>query len=246
MTAFYFTDALSVGSEFFDALAYKEYDKAQAMLKSNPLLATVSDPQYGSVLHRIVDNKVSKYRQKQIGLIHDILRFGAHVNPVDQHGNTPLHLASDLKIMKMLIKAGADPNARNNEGETPIFNLTSRWNIDAHIPEKVKLFKKAGAKLNVANAQGLTPLANAILHDGYLLSTALLENGASATKRDYIKLVLQAASQGHIQKPVKYVKLLQHYGGNPSEEIWKYLKSIKANIEPEIFQKLKNRVKSTN
>jgi ankyrin repeat protein len=51
------------------------------------------------------------------------------INTPDQHGNTPLHYAfcffkEDIKtysrISTILLANGADPNSRNNKGETPI------------------------------------------------------------------------------------------------------------------------------
>lgn len=46
---------------------------------------------------------------------------GAQVNARDNEGNTPLHETFLTDVEEELLKLGADVNARNKDGETPIF-----------------------------------------------------------------------------------------------------------------------------
>ena len=50
-----------------------------------------------------------------------LAQAGANVNARDDSGNTPLHKTYLMDVEKELIKLGADVNARNKDGETPIF-----------------------------------------------------------------------------------------------------------------------------
>jgi len=68
-------------------------------------------------------------------------------------------LASDpiyLDLIKNLIEAGADVNAKNDHGETPLLRAAL---YDS--PEVIKIFIKAGADVNVKNKYGYTPLMHA-------------------------------------------------------------------------------------
>lgn len=54
-----------------------------------------------------------------------MLDIGANVNVLDATDKTPLHVAasearSDAEILKLLLDAGADINARTTGGETPV------------------------------------------------------------------------------------------------------------------------------
>jgi hypothetical protein len=74
--------------------------------------------------------------------IETLLAHGADVNAKDEQGNTPLHNATawgNLKAVRALIQAGADPMSKNKAGWTPQFysitvqaevyyrNLVAEW-----------------------------------------------------------------------------------------------------------------------
>jgi ankyrin repeat protein len=75
---------------------------------------------------------------------------GANVNARDNEGNTPLHETFLTDVEEELLKLGADVNARNKEGETPIFTTVD----DDAIP----LFIEHGADLTIRNNKGETVL----------------------------------------------------------------------------------------
>ncbi len=75
---------------------------------------------------------------------------GADVNARDHDGNTPLHETFLTDVEEELLKLGANVNARNNDGETPIFTTVD----DAAIP----LFIERGADLAIRNNKGQTVL----------------------------------------------------------------------------------------
>jgi ankyrin repeat protein len=77
-----------------------------------------------------------------------LAQAGANVNARDNEGNTPLHGTSSTDVQEELLKLGANVNARNNDGETPMFTVDAA----AAIP----LFIKHGADLAVRNNKGET------------------------------------------------------------------------------------------
>lgn len=77
-----------------------------------------------------------------------LAQAGANVNARDNDGNTPLHETFLTEVEEELLKLGADVNARNKEGETPIFTTVD----DSAIP----LFIDHGADLTIRNNKGET------------------------------------------------------------------------------------------
>jgi ankyrin repeat protein len=73
---------------------------------------------------------------------------GANVNARDNAGNTPLHETFLTDVEEELLKLGASVNARNEDGETPIFTTAD----DDAIP----LFIAHGADLTIRNNKGET------------------------------------------------------------------------------------------
>merc|ERR1719181_1433565 len=65
---------------------------------------------------------------------------GVSVNQVDNGGDTPLHLASyngHLPVLRLLLKAGSDPELANKGGYTPSQLAEARrmWHITAYLDE---------------------------------------------------------------------------------------------------------------
>lgn len=95
------------------------------------------------------------------------LQHGGSVHARDKEGNTPLHCAAGATT-RVLLAAGADPNARNNEGSPVItsacLNIVRRgdrtpwqgnlWQAD----NTVMLLLEAGGDPNAADAEGNTAL----------------------------------------------------------------------------------------
>ncbi len=91
---------------------------------------------------------------------------GANVNARDDEGNTPLHETFLTDVEEELLKLGADVNARNKDGETPIFTTVD----DNAIP----LFIEHGADLTIRNNKGET-VVEAAKDKGPLRQKALRE-----------------------------------------------------------------------
>ena len=77
-----------------------------------------------------------------------LVEAGADVNARDNDGNTPLHETFLADVEEQLLKLGADVNARNTDGETPIFTTVDN--------DAIPLFIEHGADLTIRNKRGET------------------------------------------------------------------------------------------
>jgi ankyrin repeat protein len=77
-----------------------------------------------------------------------LAQAGANVNARDNEGNTPLHETFLTDVEEELLKLGADVNARNKDGETPIFTTVDN--------DAIPLFIEYGADLTIRNNKGET------------------------------------------------------------------------------------------
>jgi len=96
-------------------------------------------------------------------------------------GSTPLHNAADnskTHNIILFIDLGADVNARDAEGNTPLINAAGSY-------ECIDILLKAGAQINLQNNEGKTALIRAAQYGGDpRVITLLLQNGANARLQD--------------------------------------------------------------
>jgi hypothetical protein len=138
---------------------------------------------------------------------------GVDVNEVDRgyYSRTALHVAverNNLKMVKMLLNAGADLKIRDQYQNTPLMNIN--WSTT---PEIIQIFSQYGADLNTRNRSGQTALMNAARVGNIKAVRALLESGADVSLRDnYGKSALEMT----YTEPIK--QLLVIYGAELSTD----------------------------
>jgi len=120
-------------------------------------------------------------RENDLAKIKSILDSGTSADLRDTRGTTPLmHAASigSIEAMRLLMKAGADVNARNGLDATPLV-----W--AAADAAKAKLLIEAGAQVNVRTKMMRTPLMMAASAPGNsAIVKLMLDKGADVTVAD--------------------------------------------------------------
>ncbi len=150
-------------------------------------------------------------------------------------------------VVEVLLNAGADPNARDDEGWTPLHRAVFNG-----IPVVVEVFINAGADLNAQDQFEFTPLHRAVFEVGYLSETAehlaaielLLDAGADPNVRDYeasTPLYIAAGDQG--DDSLAALELLLNAGADPNargRKGWTPLHAAGIQNNPAAFAPLLN------
>ena len=95
-----------------------------------------------------------------------------------QSGNTPLHLAvlnNTIETINLLLKAGAQTNARNNEGETPL-----HYAVEVGEMRAILHLTRSGADLQPRDRRGRTPMDWAVDAESEVVIRFLVALGAPA------------------------------------------------------------------
>jgi|ERR1041384_782558 ankyrin repeat protein len=108
-----------------------------------------------------------------------LLRNGADPNARDGSGETPLTRTVTAENAALLIKAGADVNTKDNSGSTPL-----HWKGVGDNSEVASMLLKSGATLEPRDDEGRTPLAIAALHGSHRVLTLLLAKGSDIEATD--------------------------------------------------------------
>ena len=102
-----------------------------------------------------------------------LLAYGANPNIADENGITPLHRASDPKIIKLFLENGAalSLNKKNKYGKTPLNGIRNE--------ESVVLLINAGANIDTQDNGGNTPLHIAYANGYDDIIKILIANGGN-------------------------------------------------------------------
>ena len=88
-----------------------------------------------------------------------LIKHGANINAIDNLCGTPLHYASwsSTAVVKLLLDAGADIDAKNDIGEIALHHATFYGNIGM-----IEMLISYDSSIDVANNAGETPLYIAV------------------------------------------------------------------------------------
>ncbi|WP_194726326.1 ankyrin repeat domain-containing protein [Noviherbaspirillum malthae] len=95
-------------------------------------------------------------RHGKSGIVRRLLDAGADFNALGGKQVTALHAATTAAMTATLLAAGADPEARDKQGETPLFGAARCGRVD-----QMRLLINAGADVNVLNEKRETALFQA-------------------------------------------------------------------------------------
>ncbi len=191
------------------------------------------------------------------GLLVLYLEHGADPEAADNNWNRPLHTQHHLSALHILVDAGADINAKNIYGDTPLLtyprptdDITKFFiehGADVSIEDndgknalfhaktgaQVKMLADAGADVNHRDHIGATPLFYVELPE---VAEALLNAGADPLIKDYNQNTCLRLCRGTLLNRIRIAKLLINAGADP-DKLPKYLQQD-ADIEEFLFYKV--------
>ncbi len=108
-----------------------------------------------------------------------LLAEGADIDARDNQGRTPLFLAWRTDVVKLLIESGADVNARDSHGRTALDYVLSHRRAEA-----ARLIIENGADVNARDAEGRPILMSMLYTMNIEGLQVLIENGADIDAKE--------------------------------------------------------------
>ncbi|MEH6626795.1 MAG: ankyrin repeat domain-containing protein [Motiliproteus sp.] len=125
---------------------------------------------------------ITASRSTNLALIRLLIQKGGDINLKTNNGMTALHYAAQhaTDITQYLLKAGAELDPINNEGETPLSGMIGK-NISRYW-ESIQLLIQAGASLNQQDMKGRSILDLSLSKNHLQLFELLIENNVDTSQ----------------------------------------------------------------
>lgn len=176
------------------AIFYAQTPETLKWLINNKANINLTDKNGQTALHyNVINNNTD--------IIKYLLKYKAEPNIKDNNQLTPLVYAKTIKIMKLLLDNGADPNIITSKGNTLLHNVTKTNNLKG-----VYYLLQAKANPNIPDKNGKLPIEYAANQDIY---TLLLGFGTNPNYKNYLKQAL-------ITKNYNNTSNLLECGANPN------------------------------
>ena len=173
-----------------------DYRIVQLLIKHNPHLVNISDPNKFSSLHIVCAIGNAK-------ILELLMTQKLHLNAKSSDGITPLYIACnglDVSLVSLLLKANADPNIPDNNGTTPLSIAT-----EANCLPIVQCLLKAHANPNIKDKFETTALLFAVRNNNFKIFKCLMD--ANADPRIETSFNVSAF---HLACHAGFVKMLKH------------------------------------
>ncbi|XP_067142601.1 putative ankyrin repeat protein RF_0381 isoform X1 [Centruroides vittatus] len=148
-----------------------------------------------------------------------LLQNRANVKALSNSGQTALHLARELAVVKMLVAAGSDINKQDQDGRTALILACMEGKTSI-----VKFLIQKGADVNITDIYGNSPLlhaSNCLSSDPTIISV-LLRNGAKVNHQNNIgeNALLIAVKHCHFYQCNEIVEILLKNGCELNVNTW--------------------------
>ncbi|XP_034944293.1 putative ankyrin repeat protein RF_0381 [Chelonus insularis] len=164
-----------------EAVKFKQYHMVDLLLK-NGANVNLQDADGKTVLH-----SAAKLPKISIEIVESILNYINDIDAKDKRGRTALHYAAlntDDRTLKTFLKAKADINIKDSEGNTPLDLIMSRENRCVPCFESMQVFVNYQADVNAVGNHMRTPLHHACWTKKVEAVKYLIKNGADSSMRD--------------------------------------------------------------
>jgi len=139
------------------------------------------------VSRREYDLEFEEDEEYSVGIARLLLERGVDVNARKKNKTTPLHSAASqgrLKTAQVLLDHGANADAENDEGETPL-NLVSQGGYGSQDGIDIaRLLLERGVDVNARKKNKTTPLHSAAFNGCFEIAQVLLDHGANVDAED--------------------------------------------------------------